>query len=60
MQALTRGPAPAHALKYDLAIYDEAVVPPARGLVFHRQQPELLVKRILSKKISQFKKTLFN
>src|SRR5208283_2518578 len=49
LEALTRGPAPAQALKFDLAIYDEGVVAPARGLVFHRQEPELLVKRILSK-----------
>jgi hypothetical protein len=49
LEALTRGPAPQHALRYDLAIYDEGVVVPARALVFHRQEPELLVKRILSK-----------
>jgi hypothetical protein len=49
LEALTRGPAPQNALRYDLAIYDESVVAPARGLVFHRQEPELLVKRILSK-----------
>jgi hypothetical protein len=49
LEALTRGPAPAQALKYDLAIYDEGVVAPARGLVFHRQEPDLMVKRILAK-----------
>jgi len=49
LQTLTRGPAPEQVLKYDLAIYDEGVVAPARGLVFHPQEPELLVKRILSK-----------
>ncbi len=49
LEALTRGPAPQQALRYDLAIYDEGVVAPARALVFHRQEPELLVKRILSK-----------
>jgi hypothetical protein len=49
LAALTRGPAPAHALKYDLAVYHEGVVAPARALVFHDSAPELLVKRILSK-----------
>jgi hypothetical protein len=49
LAALTRGPAPAHALKYDLAIYDESVVAPARAIVFHRQQPDVMAKRILSK-----------
>ena len=49
LDALTRGPAPAEALKYDFAIYDEGVVAPARAFVFHRQEPDLLVKRILSK-----------
>jgi hypothetical protein len=49
LEALTRGPAPQHALRYDLAIYDEGVVAPARALVFHRREPQLLVKRILSK-----------
>jgi hypothetical protein len=49
LEALTRGPAPEQALKFDLAIYDEGVVAPARGLVFHQREPDLLVKRILSK-----------
>jgi hypothetical protein len=49
LEALTRGPAPQNALRYDLAIYDEGVVAPARALVFHRQDPEAMVKRILSK-----------
>ncbi len=49
LEALTRGPAAQHALRYDLAIYDEGVVAPSRALVFHRQAPDLMVKRILSK-----------
>lgn len=48
LDALTRGPVPNEALKYDLAIYDESVVPPKRALVFSAAAPELLVKRILA------------
>ncbi len=49
LEALTRGPFAGQALKYDLAIYDESVVAPARALIFNHSAPELLVKKVLAK-----------
>lgn len=49
LDVLTRGPAPDQALKYDLAIYDESVIAPARALIFSHGAPEIVVKKILAK-----------
>ena len=45
--SLHRGPDPAMALQFDLAIYDESVLAPRRAVVFQRHQPEYLVKQVI-------------
>jgi hypothetical protein len=47
--AISRGPNPAQALRYDLAIYDESVIAPSRSLVFQQHKPTRFVRDVLDK-----------
>lgn len=48
--ALMRAPAgSSEASHFDLAIYDESVLPPRRAMVFEAARPEILINRILEK-----------
>jgi hypothetical protein len=51
LQALARGPLPAHALQYDLAIYDESVIAPARALIFEERRPDRFVRQVLDHRL---------
>ncbi|MGC2658667.1 MAG: hypothetical protein WA324_11985 [Bryobacteraceae bacterium] len=51
IQVLARGPMPAHALQYDLAIYDESVLAPARALVFEEFHPDRFVRQALDQRL---------
>jgi hypothetical protein len=44
---LHRGPDPQKVLQYDLAVYDESVLPPRRALVFHSAEPERLIHSVI-------------
>ena len=50
LQTLARGPMPAHALQYDLAIYDESVRAPSQALVFEERQPDRFVRQALDQR----------
>ncbi len=47
LAALHRGPDPTHGPNFDLAIYDESVLPPRRAFVFQRDKPERFVNKVL-------------
>lgn len=47
IQALARGPLPVHALQYDLAVYDESVLAPARAIIFEEHRPDRFIRQTL-------------